>query len=154
MPGKHTHDYFRHGTTNLFAASNITDSTVTYSTHRRHRAAEFKKFLTTIDTEVPTELSVHIVCDNYTTHKSPLVKNWVSAHPRFHLHLTPTGSSWDEPHRTLVCPSPNNSDNTQHTKTSTPSNKTPELGLKTGTKTRNPSPGPQPPSKSTNPSPD
>lgn len=75
MPGKHTHDYFRHGTTNLFAASNITDSTVTYSTHRRHRAAEFKKFLTTIDTEVPTELSVHIVCDNYTTHKSPLVKN-------------------------------------------------------------------------------
>lgn len=97
MPGmleKRTHDYFRNGTTSLFAAFNVADGTVISSIHRRHRAVEFKKFLTKIDTEVPAELDVHIVCDNYATHKTPLVKNWLEAHPRFHIHFTPTGSSW------------------------------------------------------------
>ena len=62
--------------------------------HRRHRAVEFKKFLIKIDKEVPADLDVHIVCDNYATHKTPLITNWLTAHPRFHVHFTPTGSSW------------------------------------------------------------
>ena len=94
MPERRTPDYFRHGTTSLFAAFNIEDGTVISSAHRRHRAVEFKKFLQKIDVEVPAELDVHIVCDNYATHKTPQVKNWLSAHPRFQVHFTPTGSSW------------------------------------------------------------
>jgi len=94
MPEKRTHDYFRHGTTSLFAAFNIGDGTVISSIHRRHRSVEFKKFLLKIDQEVPDGLDVHIVCDNYATHKTPLVNNWLTAHPRFHVHFTPTGSSW------------------------------------------------------------
>lgn len=93
MPEKRTHDYFRHGTTSLFAAFNIADGTVISSLHRRHRAVEFKKFLAKIDGEAPTGLDVHIVCDNYATHKTPAVRNWLTAHPRFHIHFTPTGSS-------------------------------------------------------------
>ena len=62
--------------------------------HRRHRTIEFRKFLTKIDTEVPAELDVHLVCDNYGTHKSPAIRTWLAAHPRFHVHYTPTYSSW------------------------------------------------------------
>ena len=62
--------------------------------HRRHRAAEFKKFLIRIDKEVPAHLQVHLICDNYGTHKTPAIKTWLAKHPRFHLHFTPTGSSW------------------------------------------------------------
>lgn len=94
MPEKRTHDYVRHGTTSLFAALNIEDGTVISALHRRHRAVEFKKFLTKIDTEVPGHLDVHLVCDNYATHKHPTVKKWLAAHPRFHMHFTPTYSSW------------------------------------------------------------
>jgi len=94
MPEKRTHDYVRHGTTSLFAAFNIADGTVISSLHRRHRATEFRKFLTKIDTEVPADLEVHLVCDNYSTHKHPTVKRWLAAHPRFHMHFTPTYSSW------------------------------------------------------------
>lgn len=94
MPEKRTHDYVRHGTTSLFAAFNVADGTVITSTHRRHRAVEFKKFLTKIDAQVPTELAVHVVCDNYGTHKHPSVKAWLAAHPRFTMHFTPTYSSW------------------------------------------------------------
>jgi transposase/transcriptional regulator with XRE-family HTH domain len=94
MPGKRTHDYVRHGTTSLFAAFNINDGTVISALHRRHRSTEFKKFLTKIDTEVPQHLEVHLVCDNYGTHKHPTVKKWLEAHPRFHMHFTPTYSSW------------------------------------------------------------
>ena len=93
MPEKRTHDYVRHGTTSLFAAINITDGTVISATHRRHRAIEFRKFLAKIDTEVPADLDVHLVCDNYATHKHPTVDPWL-AHPRFHMHYTPTYSSW------------------------------------------------------------
>jgi transposase len=94
MPEKRTHDYVRNGTTSLFAAFDISDGTVISSLHRRHRAEEFKKFLAKIDTEVPADLDVHLVCDNYGTHKAPTVVAWLDKHPRFHMHYTPTYSSW------------------------------------------------------------
>jgi len=94
MPEKRTHDYVRHGTTSLFAAFNTADGSVISSLHRRHRSIEFKKFLTKIDTEVPDRLDVHLVCDNYGTHKTPTVQAWLAKHPRFTVHFTPTYSSW------------------------------------------------------------
>lgn len=94
MPEKRTHDYVRHGTTTLFAAMNVDDGTVITSLHRRHRATEFKKFLTKIDTEVPTDLDIHLICDNYGTHKHPIIATWLKTHPRVRLHFTPTYSSW------------------------------------------------------------
>lgn len=94
MPERRTHDYVRNGTTSLFAAFNVADGTVISELHRRHRAIEFKKFLTTIDKTVPHDLDVHLICDNYGTHKTPAIKAWLAAHPRFHLHFTPTGASW------------------------------------------------------------
>jgi transposase len=94
MPERRTHDYARHGITSLFAAFNIADGTVISELHRAHRAAEFKKFLATIDKAVPAELDIHLICDNYGTHKTPAIKAWLARHPRFHLHFTPTGSSW------------------------------------------------------------
>jgi transposase len=94
MPERRTHDYIRHGITTLFAALNVADGTVITSLHRRHRASEFKKFLTKIDTEVPDGLDIHLICDNYGTHKHPIVKTWLANHPRVTLHFTPTYSSW------------------------------------------------------------
>src|SRR6266702_507685 len=94
MPERRTHDYLRHGITSLFAAFNIADGTVISELHRRHRAAEFKKFLVTIDKTVPTELEVHLVCDNYATHNTAEIRTWLARYPRFHVHFTPTGSSW------------------------------------------------------------
>ena len=94
MPEKRTHDYVRHGTTTLFAAFDTADGTVITSVHRRHRTIEFKRFLAKIDAQVPADLDVHLVCDNYGTHKSPAIKSWLAAHPRFHMHFTPTYSSW------------------------------------------------------------
>jgi transposase len=94
MPERRSHDYVRHGTTSLFAAFNIADGRVISSLHRRHRAAEFKKFLARIDKAVPAGLEVHLVCDNLATHKTATIQDWLARHPRFHLHFTPTGSSW------------------------------------------------------------
>ena len=94
MPERRTHDYVRNGITSLFAAFNIVDGSVIGELHRQHRAVEFKKFLMTIDKVVPAELDVHLVCDNYGTHKTPIVRAWLARHPRFHIHFTPTGSSW------------------------------------------------------------
>ncbi len=94
MPERRTHDYLRHGITSLFAAFNIADGTVIGELHRRHRAIAFKKFLTAIDKAVPVGLDVHLVCDNYVTHKTPEIQKWLARHPRFHVHFTPTGSSW------------------------------------------------------------
>ena len=94
MPERRSHDYVRHGTASLFAAFNITNGTVISSLHRRHRTAEFKKFLVRIDKAVPAELDVHVVCDNLATHKTAVIQDWLARHPRFHLHFTPTGSSW------------------------------------------------------------
>ncbi|WP_079144251.1 IS630 family transposase [Streptomyces agglomeratus] len=94
MPERRTHDYLRHGITSLFAAFNIADGTVISALHRRHRAIEFKKFLIRIDKAVPAGLDVHLVCDNYATHNTAEVRTWLGKHPRFHVHFTPTGSSW------------------------------------------------------------
>jgi transposase len=94
MPERRTHDYARHGVTSLFAAFNIADGTVISELHRRHRHQEFLKFLKRIDKNVPAVLDVHLVCDNYGTHKTPAIQDWLARHPRFHVHFTPTGSSW------------------------------------------------------------
>jgi len=94
MPERRSHDYIRHGTSSLFAAFNIADGTVISELHRQHRAVEFRKFLVAIDKAVPAELEVHLVCDNLATHKTATVRDWLARHPRFHLHFTPTGSSW------------------------------------------------------------
>jgi transposase len=94
MPERRTHDYIRHGVTTLFAALDVATGQVTGSIHRRHRAVEFKKFLTKLDKQVPDDLDVHLICDNYSTHKAPTVNAWLAAHPRFHMHFTPTYSSW------------------------------------------------------------
>jgi transposase len=94
MPERRTHDYLRHGVTSLFAAFDIADGTVISELHRRHRATEFQKFLARIDKAVPDSLDVHLVCDNYATHKTPAIQHWLDRHPRFHIHFTPTGSSW------------------------------------------------------------
>jgi transposase len=93
-PARRSHDDVRNGTTSLFAALDVASGTVISATHRRHRHQEFLRFLGTIDRDVPAELDVHLVCDNYGTHKTPQVKRWLLRHPRFQLHLTPTYSSW------------------------------------------------------------
>jgi transposase len=94
MPERRTHDYLRHGITSLFAAFNIADGTVISELHRRHRAIEFRKFLVKVDKAVPSDLDVHLVCDNYATHNTAEIRTWLARHPRFHVHFTPTGSSW------------------------------------------------------------
>jgi transposase len=94
LPERRTHDYRRHGITSLFAAFDIATGKVIGETHREHRSVEFKSFLNRIDKEVPDELDVHLVLDNYGTHKTPLIKSWLLRHPRFHVHYTPTYSSW------------------------------------------------------------
>ena len=93
-PQRATHDYKRSGTSSLYAALDIATGRVIGALHSRHRAIEFKKFLQTIDREVPAELDVHLVLDNSSTHKTPAIKNWLAAHPRFVVHFTPTSSSW------------------------------------------------------------
>ena len=97
MPGtpeRATHSYIRNGITTLFAAFDIADGTVIGELHRQHRATEFKKFLITIDKTVPADLDIHLVCDNYGTHKTPAITAWLARHPRFNMHFTPTSSSW------------------------------------------------------------
>ena len=94
MPERRSHDYARHGVTSLFAAFDIADGMVISQIHRRHRAAEFKQFLVAIDKAVPAQLDVHLICDNLATHKTPAIHDWLTKHPRFQVHFTPTGSSW------------------------------------------------------------
>lgn len=97
MPGtpqRASHDYVRNGTSSLYAALDIGTGQVISSLHSRHRAIEFKKFLQTIDQNVPADLAVHLVLDNASTHKTPAIKKWLLAHPRFVLHFTPTSASW------------------------------------------------------------
>ena len=93
-PERRSHDYRRHGTTSLFAALDVASGKVIGELHRRHRAVEFRSFLDRIDKEVPADLEVHLVLDNYGTHKTPLIHRWLLRHPRFQLHFTPTYSSW------------------------------------------------------------
>jgi transposase len=94
VPERRTHDYVRHGTTNLYAALDLASGTVIADLTPRHRAQEFRRFLQRIDREVPEDLEVHVVVDNSSTHKAPTVKRWLVRHPRFRLHFTPTYSSW------------------------------------------------------------
>jgi transposase/transposase-like protein len=94
MPEKRTHDYVRNGITSLFAALDMASGKVIGALHRRHRSTEYRKFLIRIDKEVPADLDVHIICDNYATHKTDLIQRWLAAHPRFHIHFVPTSSSW------------------------------------------------------------
>ena len=91
---RRTHDYKRNGTTSLFAALDVKTGRVIGELHRRHRSQEFRRFLDTIETNVPAELDVHIVLDNYGTHKTALIRKWFVKRPRFHLHFTPTYGSW------------------------------------------------------------
>jgi len=91
---RRSHDYIRHGTTTLFAALDTATGKVIGECHRRHRATEFRKFLDTIDRAVPGELDVHLIMDNYGTHKTAMIRNWFARRPRFHAHFTPTSSSW------------------------------------------------------------
>ena len=94
IPERRTHDYVRHGTTTLFAALDLATGKVIGELHRRHRAKEFLTFLRTIDANVPAQLDVHLVMDNYGTHKTPAVRGWLARHARFKVHFTPTSSSW------------------------------------------------------------
>lgn len=94
LPERRTHDYRRHGTTSLFAALDVATGKVIGECHRRHRSQEFLQFLKTIDANVPSELDLHLILDNYGTHKTPRVRRWLAAHPRVHVHFTPTGASW------------------------------------------------------------
>ena len=94
VPERRTHDYKRHGTTSLFAALDLASGRVIGELHRRHRGKEFLAFLRTIEAQVPPELDVHLILDNYGTHKTPAVRAWFARHPRFHLHFTPTSASW------------------------------------------------------------
>ena len=91
---RRAHDYKRHGTTSLFAALDVKSGRLIGECHRRHRSVEFRQFLDTIDAAVPARFAVHLVLDNYRTHKTPLIHRWLVKRPRFHLHFTPTGTSW------------------------------------------------------------
>jgi transposase len=89
-----THDYIRHGTLTLFAALSYLDGKIISQTAARHTHREWLKFLAKLDDETPADLDVHLIVDNYSTHKHPRVRNWLAKHPRFHVHFTPTSSSW------------------------------------------------------------
>jgi transposase len=91
---RRTHDYVRHGTTTLFAALDVKAGTVIGECHPRHRALEFRRFLDTIDEAVPRDLDVHLILDNYATHKTATIRRWLAKRPRYHVHFTPTSASW------------------------------------------------------------
>jgi transposase len=94
MAERRTHDYVRHGTTSLFAALDVKTGTVIADCQPRHRAVEFRKFLDTVEAAVPSDLDIHLVLDNLSTHKAPTVRRWLAKHPRYQLHFTPTSASW------------------------------------------------------------
>jgi len=106
---RRTHDYVRHGTTTLFAALDVKTGTVIGECHARHRAVEFRRFLDTADTAVPGDLEVHLILDNYATHKTVAIRRWLAKRPRYHVHFTPT-SVVAESRRTMVCGSDRETD--------------------------------------------
>ena len=91
---RRTHDYRRHGTTTLFAALDVKTSALITQFHQRHRSTEFRQFLDAVEAAVPRHLDVHLIMDNYGTHKTPLIRHWFAKRPRFHVHFTPTYGSW------------------------------------------------------------
>jgi transposase len=94
LPERRTHSYVRHGTTSLFAALDVASGFVIGKCYKRHRAVEFLKFLKEIDAQIPEGLDVHIIMDNYATHKTPKIKAWLARRPHYHVHFTPTSASW------------------------------------------------------------
>ena len=100
---RRSHDYTRHGTTSLFAALDIATGKVIGKCYPRHRAEEFRQFLDEIEARVPPDLDVHLVWDNYATHKTKAIRDWLAKRPRWHVHLTPTSSSWLKPGRAVLC---------------------------------------------------
>jgi len=91
---RRTHDYKRHGTTSLFAALDVKTSHVITQFHRRHRSVEFRRFLDAVEAQVPRDVDVHLILDNYGTHKTPIIWKWLAKRPRFYVHFTPTYGSW------------------------------------------------------------
>jgi transposase len=148
VPERRSHDYVRAGTTTLFAALEVTTGKVIGSLHRRHRAVEFKKFLAKLDKEVPADLDVHLILDNYVTHKTPVIKKWLLAHRRFHLHFTPTSSSWLNLVERWFAELTQKSSSGAFTAPSGPSKATSGPGSPTGTTIHDRSSGRRPPTRS------
>ena len=154
MAERRTHDDLRNGVTSLFAALDLATGQVIGSLHRRHRSVEFRRFLAKLDKQVPHERAVHLVCDNYATHKTDTIGRWLTAHPRFHLHSVPTSSSWlDQVERWFAELTTKLLQRGVHTSvqawrpTSVP-------GSRPGTRTPSRLCGPRPPRRSSAPSPD
>ena len=153
MPERRTHDYKRHGTTSLFAALDVATGFVIGKCYRRHRAREFLDFLKEIDRRVPEGLDIHIVMDNYATHKTAPVKAWLARRAHWHIHFTPTSASWinqverwfAELTRKAVAARRAQPRPASSKPTSAPSSNN-------TTKTRSPSSGPNPPTTSSPPS--
>lgn len=103
QPARMSHDYKRHGVISLFAALDIATGRVIGKCYARHRATEFRKFLAEIEANVPGDLDIHLVMDNYATHKTPLIRNWLIKRPRWHVHLTPDQCLLAQPSRALLC---------------------------------------------------
>jgi len=147
-PARATRDYRRAGTSSLYGALDIGSGKVIGSLHARHRAIEFKNFLIKIDREVPAEFEVHVVLDNASTHKTPAVKRWLLAHPRFVLHFTPTSSSWLNLVERWFGELTTKSCNAAPTARCANSTPTSESGSRPGTTTPGPTSGPRPPTRS------
>ena len=94
VPERRTHSYVRHGTTSLFAALDVASGFVIGKCYKRHRAAEFLDFIKQVDARVPKDLDVHIIMDNYATHKTAAIRTWLARRPHYHVHFTPTSASW------------------------------------------------------------
>src|ERR1035437_7869327 len=152
-PARMTHDYVRHGTTSLFAALDIASGSVIAQHYRRHRHQEFLRFLKLIDGAVPDGLDLHLICDNYATHKTPEVKKRLLRHPRFELHFTPTNSSWLTLVERWFAELPNRKLRRSAHRSVTELEATSASGSANGTKTRNRSCGPRPPTRSLRASP-
>ena len=152
-PERATHDYKRHGTSSLYAALDITTGQVIGSLHDRHRAIEFKKFLQTIDREVPADLDVHLILDNASTHKTPAIKKWLTTHARFVVHFTPTSSSWLNLVERWFGELTTKSSGAPRTAPCATSTPTSAPGSPPETTTPSPSSGPRPPTRSSIPSP-
>ncbi len=152
-PERRSHDYVRHGTTSLFAALDMASGKVIASLHQRHRAIEFKKFLVQIDDEVPGDLDVHLILDNYATHKTPAIKRWLLRHPRFHLHFTPTGIELAQHGGALVRRADHQEDQARCPSLGrSTSRATSEIGSRPGTRTLGPTSGSRPQMRSWLPS--
>jgi hypothetical protein len=107
VPARQSHDYERHGVTSLFAAMDVASGVTISNCYRRHRHQEFLRFLNEIEANLPAKLDVHLVMDNYGTHKVAKVRSWLARHPRYHVHFTPTSGSWlnlVEQHHQIVQP--------------------------------------------------